>query len=134
MLDLTRGRPEAVKTVLASVVLVLAAYQIALITVGYGKVRLPFLAGRSASRAHRASGDAIAVLIVLVAAGCTALYGFEDEHLLHGLSGAALVGLLAAKVAVVRRGLGLSRALPLFGTGVFLLIALTWATAAPEHL
>lgn len=119
MLTLTDDRPEAVKTVLATVVLVLAAYQVLLIAIGHG-------------RTHRASGDALVVLIVLVAAACAALYGFDGDYLAHGAAGAALVALLAVKIAVVRRGGRLP--LPVLGTGVLVLIALTWATAAPEHL
>ncbi len=56
--------------VLASVVLALAAYQLVLIAVGYGKVRPSFLAPRAASAAHRASGDAIVVVLVCVAVMC----------------------------------------------------------------
>jgi hypothetical protein len=52
----------------------------------------------------------------------------------HGVAGAALVALLAVKVTVVRRGGRLPRTLPLFGTGVLLLLVLTWATAAPDQL
>ena len=52
--------------------------------------------------------------------------------MLHGAAGAALVGVLAAKVAVVRRGLGPGHRLPVFGLTVFTLLALTWATSAPE--
>jgi hypothetical protein len=131
---LAQGNVPGVKTVLASVALALAVYQLVLIAVGYGKVRLPFLAPRPASGAHRASGDAIVVLILVVAFVCAAVYGVEDDMVLHGVAGAALVGVLAAKIAVVRRGLGLGRFLPVFGLTVFALLCLTWATSAPEVL
>ena len=62
------------------------------------------------------------------------IYGFEDGMLVHGLAGAALVAVLAAKVAVVRLGLGLGDRLPLFGLTVFALLALIWATSAPDVL
>jgi len=70
---LTRGNPSAVKVVLASVVLALAVYQLVLIAVGYGRVRPPFLRARPATRAHRAVGDTLAVLILIVALLCFAL-------------------------------------------------------------
>ena len=40
----SRGNVEEVKVVLASVVAALAIYQVLLMAVGYGKLRLPFLA------------------------------------------------------------------------------------------
>lgn len=43
---LTRGNVSQVKTVLASIVTALALYQVALMAVGYGKVRIPFLRRR----------------------------------------------------------------------------------------
>jgi Family of unknown function (DUF6529) len=131
---LAQGNVAGVKTVLASVALALAVYQLVLIAIGYGKLRLPFLGARPASGAHRASGDAIATLLVLVGAACVAVYGLDDDMVVHAVAGAALLGVLAAKVAVVRRGLGLSHRLPLFGGAVFVLLCLTWATSAPEAL
>jgi hypothetical protein len=131
---LAQGNVGGVKTVLASVALALAVYQLVLIGVSYGKLRVPFLGARPASSAHRASGDAIATLLVLVGATCVAVYGFDDDMTVHAIAGAALLGVLAAKVAVVRRGLGLGHRLPVFGVTVFVLLCVTWATSAPEAL
>jgi hypothetical protein len=97
-------------------------------------VRVPVLAAPSAASAHRAAGDAIAALLVFVAVACVAVYGFEDDKLLHGVAGAALIAVLVAKVAVLRLGLGLGHRLPLFGLTVFALLALAWATSAPDVL
>jgi len=47
--QLSRGNVEEVKVVLASVVAALAIYQVLLMAVGYGRLRLPFLASRPAS-------------------------------------------------------------------------------------
>ena len=125
--SLTRDNPAEVKTVLATVTLALAVYQLVLIAIAYR--------GNAATgKAHRASGDTIAVLLVLLAVACQSVYGWEDDYLLHAVAGAALIGMLAFKIAVVRRGLGLSKLLPVFGTTVFVLLALTWATSAPEIL
>jgi hypothetical protein len=68
--ELTRGNPTEVKVVLASIVAALAIYQVALMAVGYGKLRPRFLDGRVASFAHRAIGDALIVVVVVVAVMC----------------------------------------------------------------
>ena len=72
-----RDNVTEVKVVLASIAMALAVYQLALIAVGYGKLRPRFLSSGPASKAHRASGDAIVVLLVLVAAMCIGYFGFD---------------------------------------------------------
>jgi hypothetical protein len=130
----TRGNPTEVKVVLASVALALGCYQLLLIAVGYGRLRPGFLSGRAASFSHRAVGDALAVVLVVVALMCVSLFGFEDDATLHVLAGSALIAVLVLKVVVVRRSRGSSRALPPLGIGVFGLLALTWATSAGDVL
>lgn len=130
----TRGNVAEVKVLLASVALALAVYQLFLIAVGYGKLRLPFLAGRPASATHRAVGDTILVVLAVVGVMCLAVYGFDDDGIAHGIAGLALAGVLALKVAVVRRGLGLGRLLPVFGLAVFALLAATWLMSAGDFL
>jgi hypothetical protein len=132
--SLTNGNTPGVKVVLTSVALALGGYQLILAAIGYRKLRPPAPQPEPAFVTHRASGHVIATLIVLVAVACLGAYGFEDDLMLHAVAGAVLVGLLAFKVAVVRRGLGLGRGLPLFGITVFLLLGVTWLTAAPEIL
>ena len=129
--NITRGNPGSVKTVLASVVLALAAYQLLLAAIGYRK--LPIIDAGAAFFTHRASGDAIAVLVVIVALMCLAVFGFEDDYVLHSAAGIGAVVVLAVKVAVVRSGVG-SRFLPYLGTTLFALLALTWFTVAPDFL
>jgi hypothetical protein len=131
---LMRDNVTEVKVVLASVALALAVYQLVLIAVGYGKVRVPFLAGRVASTAHRTIGDTIALLLVVVGVTCVTVYGFDDDATAHAIAGTALLAVLTLKVAVVRRGLGLGRALPALGATVFALLAVTWATSAGDFL
>ncbi len=128
---LTRGNPTEVKVVLASVALALAGYQLAVIAVAYGKVRLPFLGAPPASAAHRAVGDTIALLLLCTGVMCLSVYGFEGAH---GAFGSALLGVLACKIAVVRRDFGLGRFLPVLGITVFLLLCVTWATSAGAFL
>jgi uncharacterized protein DUF6529 len=132
--DLTFGNVFEVKTVLASVAAALAVYQLVLIAVGYGRLRPRFLASPAASLTHRASGDVIVVLVVIVALACLAHFGFDDDGGLHMVTGALLLVVLALKIAVLRWWHGLGRFLPLLGTSVFVLLALTWLTSAGHFL
>ena len=131
--DLTRGNVTEVKVVLASVVLALAAYQLLLAAVSYGRLRLPFLDPHVASWTHRASGDAIVVLALAVATMCLAYYGFEDGGA-HAVLSCALLGLLALKVIAVRLGGRLGKLLPMLGVSVAALLAVVWATSAGDFL
>ena len=131
--SLTRGNVTEVKVLLASVVVALAGYQLFLIAVGYGKLRLPFLAWRPASSAHRAVGDAILVLIVATAIMCISYYGFEEQTL-HIVAAIALLAVLALKVTIIRRWHSMSRLLPGLGLSVFVLLVVTWASSAGSFL
>jgi hypothetical protein len=131
--DLTRGNVTEVKVVLASVVLTLAAYQLLLAAVAYRWLRLPFLAAAPASWTHRASGDAIVLLTVVVAVMCVGYYGFEDGGT-HAVVAYVLLGLLATKVLVVRVGGRLGRLLPLLGVSLLVLFGITWLTSAGDFL
>ena len=129
--NITRGNPGSVKSVLASVVLALASYQLILAAIGYRK--LPIIDAKPAFLTHRASGDMIAVLLVLVALMCLGAFGFEDDYALHGLAGFAAVAVLAIKVAVLRSGVG-GRLLPVLGITLFVALAVTWFTVTPDFL
>ena len=131
---LSRGNVTEVKVVLASVVMALACYQLLLIAIGYGKLRPSFLAARPASRAHRAAGDAIAVIVAVVAVMCLSYFGYEDDSAVHVIAGSALLVVLALKIAVLRRWHRLGRYLPVLGVSVFVLLAVTWATSAGSFL
>jgi hypothetical protein len=139
--QLSRGNVEEVKVVLASVVAALAIYQVLLMAVGWGTVRLPFLASRPASSAHRAVGDTIVVITLLIAFMCISYFGFEDgdsdeetRALLHAIAGSTLVAVLAFKVVVVRWWHRLGRFLPAIGLTVFALFMITWLTSAGDYL
>lgn len=132
--SLARGNVTEVKVVLASVVLALAVYQLVLIAVGYGKLRPRWLAARPAASAHRASGDAIAVLLLVIAAMCASYFGLEDDGAVHAVSGAALLLVLAVKITVIRRWHSAGRWLPLLGSSVFLLLLVTWISSAGAFL
>lgn len=134
VLSLTRGNASEVKIVLATLVALLAAYQVALMAIGYGKVRLPFLGPVPASKAHRAIGDSIVAVTVTVALMCVGYFGFEDDSAVHILLACALLAVLGFKILVVRRLHSLGHLLPALGITVFLLFWATWLSAAAEHL
>ena len=142
---LTVSNVPQVKTVLTSVAAALALYQVTMMAVGYGKLKLPFLKPRAASFAHRSVGDAIVPITVLVGWMCWAYFGVEDgvEHAAYGestraavhvVAGTLLLAVLALKIVVVRWWKGMNRFLPHLGLGVFALFALTWVTSAGDYL
>jgi Family of unknown function (DUF6529) len=131
--DLARGNVAEVKVVLASVAAALAVYQLALAAVAYGRLRPRLLDSAVASWVHRASGDAILLLVATTAIACVSYYGFEDGGL-HAVAACALLALLALKVVAVRLGGQLSRLLPLLGLSLFAALAVTWLTSAGDFL
>ena len=143
--ELTRGNVPQVKTALASIVFVLAAYQVFLMAVGYGKVRLPFLSSKAASFTHRAAGHAIVVITFIVAFMCLAYFGIEDgieyaadgeqfRATLHVISGSLLLVVLALKIIVVRWWHSMGKYLPPIGLTVFSLFMVAWLTSAGDYL
>jgi hypothetical protein len=139
--QLARGNVTEVKVVLASIVLALAVYQVLLMAVVYGKLRLPFLASRPASFTHRAAGDTIVVITVIIAFMCLSYFGIEDGEsdedrraALHVAAGSSLLAVLTLKIVVVRWWHRMGKWLPALGLTVFLLFALTWLTSAGDFL
>lgn len=138
--SLARGNVTSVKVVLASVVVVLAGYQVLLMAVVYGRLRLPFLRGAAAAFSHRCAGDAIAVLAAVVAVMCLSAFGLDDvageemREILHVVAGSLLLVAFALKIAVVRWLHRLGRFLPHLGLSVFGLFVITWITSAGDHL
>ena len=143
--SLTRGNVSQVKTVLASVVAVLAAYQVLLMAVGYGKLQLPFLKSKAASFAHRATGDMIVVVTLLVAFMCLVYFeigdgieyardGEQTRATVHVVAGSVLIAAIVLKVIVVRWWHRMSRYLPALGLTVFVLFLVTWLTSAGNYL
>ena len=143
--NLANGNVTAVKIVLATVILVLAGYQVLLMAVGWGKLKLPFLAAKSASFAHRAVGDTIVTVTIVVAFMCLAYFGVEDgiEHArpgetgraaMHVVAAFALLAVLALKIVVVRWWHRMGKYLPVIGMTVFALFFATWLTSAGDYL
>jgi hypothetical protein len=142
---MTNGHVAEVKIVLTSIVAVLAVYQVALMTVGYRKIRLPFFKPKVASTAHRTVGDVIVPITALVGVMCVGYFGVSEgiDHardgqegtvLLHVVAGGALVSALAFKIIVVRWWHSLSRLLPYLGVTVLGLFLVTWITSAGAYL
>ena len=142
---LTRGNVAQVKTVLASLVLALAVYQVGLMAVCYGKLRLPFLKPKAASFTHRAVGDTIVAVTLLVAFMCISYFEVEDgiehaaddEHMraaIHVVAGSLLLLVIAVKVVVVRWSHTMERFLPPLGLTVFALFVIAWVTSAGDYL
>jgi len=131
--DLIRGNPTEVKVVLASVATALAIYQVLLAAIFYRKLRPAFLDAAPAAWTHRASGDTIAALLVIVAIMCLSYFGLEDGAF-HAVTGALLLLVLAVKVVVIRWWHAAGRYLPALGITVFVLLATTWASTAGAFL
>ena len=139
--QLARGNVTEVKVVLASVVVALAVYQVFLMAVVYGKLRLPFLASRPASFTHRATGDTIVFITLVIAFMCLSYFGIEDGEsdeetraAFHVAAGSALLCVLALKIIVVRWWHRMGKWLPALGVTVFVLFTLTWLTSAADFL
>jgi hypothetical protein len=142
---ITRGNVSQVKTVLASIVLVLAAYQVLLMAVGYGKIRVPFLKPKAAAFTHRAVGDAAVAVGIFVAFLCWSYFGVGDgiEHArgeettratIHVVAGSSFVAAVVAKVIVVRWARRLGRFIPAIGLTLFALFSIAWLTSAANYL
>ncbi|MDQ4094857.1 MAG: DUF6529 family protein [Actinomycetota bacterium] len=143
--ELARGNVSQVKTALATIVVVLAFYQVFLMAVGYGKLNLPFLKGKAASFAHRSIGDSILLITVLIALMCIGYFEVGDgiEHArgeettratVHVVAAFALLGVLGLKVVVIRWWHSMGRFLPHLGITVFTLFLVTWITSAGNYL
>ena len=143
--ELTRGNVSQVKTVLASIVLALACYQVALMAVSYGKLRVPFLKPKAASFAHRAVGDAAVAVGVFIAFLCYSYFGVGDgiEHArgeestratIHVVAGTLFVVAVVVKVVIVRWYRKLDRFLPAIGLSLFSLFSVAWLTSAGNYL
>jgi len=133
--SLARGNVPEVKAVLATVIVAVGVYQVTLMAIGYGKLRVPVLSAASAALAHRLIGPAIVAVALAVATACLAEDGLEAEDgagILHAVAGIGVLAALVVKVLIIRRFHGLSRALPLLGVSVLALFALVWATSAPN--
>ena len=130
-MDLVQGNPTEVKVVLASVATALALYQVVLAAIGYRKLRV--IEAEPAFMTHRASGDTIAVLLIVVAVMCLSYFELEDSAF-HAVTGFLLLVVLAVKVVVIRWWHSAGRFLPVLGITVLVLLVATWASTAGAFL
>ena len=128
-----QGNPTEVKVVLSSVATALALYQVVLAAIVYRKLRPRFLESGPAAFTHRASGDTIAFLLIVVAIMCLSYFELEDSAF-HAVTGFLLLVVLAFKVIVVRWWHSAGRFLPVLGITVLVLLAATWASTAGAFL
>ena len=138
---ITRDNVTEVKVVLASVITALAFYQVFLMAVGYGKLRLPFLKPKAASFTHRASGDTILLLTLLVGFMCLSYFGWDDSShgddessAVHAIAGLLLFGVLGLKIVVLRWWHSAGRLLPYLGVSVLVLFVIIWFASAGNYL
>lgn len=143
--QITGGHVTEVKVVLTTIVAALAFYQVFLMAVGYGKVKLPFLQPSPASRAHRAIGDSVVSITLLIGLMCLAYFGIEDgvedaypsdrgRVVWHLVASFALFGVLALKIVVLRWWHSMGKYLPLLGLSVFALFIASWVTSSAAYL
>ena len=126
-----QGNPTEVKVVLASVATALAIYQVVLAAIVYRKLRV--IEAEPAFMTHRASGDTIAVLLVVVAVMCLSYFELEDSAF-HAVTGFLLLVVLTVKVVVIRWWHAAGRFLPALGITVLVLLVATWASTAGAFL
>ncbi len=142
---LTFGNVAQVKTVLATVVLCLAVYQVVLMSVGYNKLHVAVLKPKAASFAHRAVGDTIVPIALLIAWMCVSYFEVGDgiEHAaydettraaIHVIAGSAFVCILIVKVVIIRFVRPMHRFLPHLGITALVLFAITWISSAGDYL
>ena len=130
------GQVTLIKTLLACVLVVLACYQVLLMTVTYGLVRVRFLGPSPAASAHRAIGDAAVLVALTVSYLCVTNYDVGDAweagggSRMHVFAGISLLSVLAVKIVAVRAGGRLGRLLPYLGVTVLGLFCLLWWTMA----
>ncbi len=132
----TRGNVAEVKAVLATVGVGVGVWQIALMAIGYGKLRPRALEPGPASRAHRAIGDTLLVVTVTAATMCAGYFGLEEafeggSEGLHALAAIVLLGVLALKVGIIRGDGRGGALLPYLGSSVFILLVVVWVTSVP---
>ena len=123
----------SLKSVLASVVLGLAAFQISSAAWFMGALKFLPAAPRRLRLVHRLTGVAAFLVTLPIAYHCAFAYGVQttDTRIaVHSIAGCFFYGAFVAKVTVVRSKRLPGWALPLAGGTLFVTVALLWYTSA----
>jgi len=121
------------KSLLASVVLGLAAVQVLLALWLYRKLPLAGSPPRPVRPAHRILGFALFAVTVPIAVHCLFAYGVQLSSArvaVHSLAGCFFYGAFTAKVLLVQSGRLPGWALPAAGGALAILVAVLWYTSA----
>jgi hypothetical protein len=123
------------KAWLASVVLLLALFQIFSAARLYGKISVPRNVPSWLGQAHRLSGTLAFLVSLPVAYHCLWSLGFETHldqtrRFVHSVAGCFFYGAFAAKVLVVRSRRLPAWALPAAGGALFTTVVVIWLTSA----
>jgi hypothetical protein len=121
------------KSVLASVVLGLAVFQISSAAWFMGKLKFVPPAPRRLSLVHRLTGAALLLVTLPIAYHCAFAYGaqtFTTRIAVHSIAGCFFYGAFVAKVTVVRSKRLPGWTLPLAGGTLFVTVAVLWYTSA----
>jgi hypothetical protein len=123
------------KAWLATVVLLLAGFQVVSAARLLGKIHVPAKVPSWLGQAHRLSGTLAFLVSLPVAYHCLWSLGFESDvadtrRFAHSVLGCFFYGAFAAKVLVVRNRKLPGWALPLAGGLLFTTLVLVWLTSA----
>src|SRR5712691_11499264 len=121
------------KSLLASVVLGLAALQVLLALWIYRKLPLAGIAPRPVPVAHRVIGFALFTLTVPIAVHCLIAYGVQLTSLrvaVHSLAGCFFYGAFVAKVLLVQSRRLPGWVLPVAGGVLAVVVGVLWYTSA----
>jgi hypothetical protein len=120
----------AVKTWMATLVLVLAIVQVISALMIYGKIQG---GGRTAAFLHRWSGRAAVAASIPVATHCLYIAGFmatDARVLLHSLAGTFFYGVFTMKMLLLSTDDSPGWALPVAGSAAFAALLVLWATSS----
>jgi Zn-dependent protease len=123
------------KAWLATVVLLLAGFQLLSAARLYGKVHIPRQVPPWLGQAHRLSGTLAFLVSLPVAYHCLWSLGFESDpdqtrRFVHSIAGCFFYGAFASKVLVVRSRSLPGWALPAAGGALFTSVVVLWLSSA----
>ena len=124
-----------VKTIGATIVLVLAGLQVLLAARFRGKVKLKWLGSGKANRLHKMNGRVTLVLAVIVAALCIlgpAGATSPTRVALHSIFGSLVFAILVVKFLLLRIVNKGDKYMPYIGSAVFLTFGAIWVTSVAD--